>query len=274
LDDAHSPMRPMPSTELPEEVLLRIQEVSRRGVWDYGLAFSAVLCLSATVLTAVLETRQFQVNVEAPAPVFFGALALLLLLAWTLQDRTRRAYLAHFRSLAEMLQHRHGAERAFRDPLTGAYNRAALQDVSERFLKRVTRSQKDLSLVILDLDDFHSLNRRHGHAAGDTALIEFTQILHGSTRGSDIVARYGGDEFVLLLVETPIEGAQVVVRRIEERVAARNAQLVGGRVPLAFTAGAASFKHGMQFTDLFRDADFALLDSKALRPVSRATAAT
>lgn len=257
---------------VPEQLRQRLAGMERRTAFEIGLALALGVALLGMLISALTSAREFQMNFRSPATVFFAVLVLVLLLAWLAQDRAKRARISAFQLMAEML-HRHlRTEQALRDPLTGAYNRAALQELSARYLSRADRSRENLALVVLDLDDFHDLNSRHGHIAGDVALVEFAHILHSSTRGSDIVARYGGDEFILLLGETPLAGATVVINRVKERVATRNAQLAQGQVPLAFTAGAAVFQKGMDFVTLFREADYDLLQRKAGRRRTAQTA--
>ncbi len=239
--------------------------MERRSPWEMGLLAALGVALVAMLVYALLLRTDLQVNVRAPGSIFFAALTLLLLLAWLAQDRARRAHIAQFQMITEVL-HRHlGTEQALRDALTGVYNRAALDELSERYLRRADRSDLPLTLVVLDLDYFHELNSTYGHIAGDLALAEFAHTLQSSTRGSDVLARYGGDEFVLLLAETPRAGAEVVIRRVQDRVRTRNAQLSEGQIPLNFTVGVAGFQKGMDFTELFRQADLDLLQRKAQR---------
>ena len=86
--------------------------------------------------------------------------------------------------------------------LTGVYNRAALLESASYYINRAARTGEPLALIVMDLDRFHELNNKFGHTAGDLALASFAHVLQGSTRGSDVAARYGGDEFVLLLADT------------------------------------------------------------------------
>ena len=130
-------------------------------------------------------------------------------------------------------------------------------------MNRAERTGEPLALIIMDLDRFHELNNKFGHIAGDLALATFANVLQRCTRGSDVAARYGGDEFVLLLAETTPEGAEVVIRRVREELRAHNAPAAERHIPLSFSAGTAIFQKGMNFEALFREADLDLLRRKA-----------
>ncbi len=104
------------------------------------------------------------------------------------------------------------------DDLTQLYNSRYLNDALRKETKRAMRSGWPLSLLFIDLDGFKRLNDAHGHLLGSRALIEAAAIIRGSARETDIVARFGGDEFAILLPETGQEGAQSVARRIRDRI--------------------------------------------------------
>lgn len=254
-----------PPVSVAEEFREHLRQLSRPSAWAIGLGIAAGASLLAMVATAMLGARQFRVDVSGPAPLFFGALALLLLMAWLVQDRTRTSYVNFFRMMGEMLHRSQTQEELRRDTLTGTYNRAALHEFAEIYLSHANRSRQPLTLVVADLDHFGELNNRFGHMAGDSALADFAQLLMRATRGSDIVARYGGDEFVLLLTETPREGSDTVVDRVKREVAKRNEALTKGQVPVSFTAGSALLERGMAFPELFAKADVDLLRRKSQR---------
>jgi diguanylate cyclase (GGDEF)-like protein len=106
------------------------------------------------------------------------------------------------------------------DDLTGLYNSRYLNQVLRRETKRASRSGRPLSLLFIDLDGFKSINDSHGHLSGSRALVEAAAIIRGSARETDVVSRFGGDEFALVLPDTGGEGAFAVGERIRDRVAA------------------------------------------------------
>ena len=107
---------------------------------------------------------------------------------------------------------------AFHDPLTGLINRGVMDRILTRECERAKRYHSDLCLVFFDLDDFKSINDTYGHDKGDQALIITANIFEGLRRGSDIIARYAGDEFVAILPSTKIEQAEEFVIRIKNEL--------------------------------------------------------
>jgi diguanylate cyclase (GGDEF)-like protein len=105
------------------------------------------------------------------------------------------------------------------DPLTGLYDYGYLWDRLEQEVQRAKRHGRALSIVMLDIDWFKRYNDQYGHLWGDIALKEIASILQGISRRSDVVARYGGDEFLMILPETPLDGAAAIGERAREMVA-------------------------------------------------------
>lgn len=111
-------------------------------------------------------------------------------------------------------------ELSVTDDLTQLYNSRYLDLVLRRETKRASRSGRPLSLLFIDLDGFKSINDSHGHLFGSRALVQAAAVIRGSARETDVVARFGGDEFAVVLPDTGGEGAFAVGERIRERIAA------------------------------------------------------
>jgi diguanylate cyclase (GGDEF)-like protein len=132
------------------------------------------------------------------------------------------------------------------DPLTGALNRRAFEIAAERERLRAARHGAALTLAYLDVDHFKRANDRLGHRAGDRVLEEAAAAIARAVRGTDLFARFGGDEFVLLLPETDAREAMTVVQRV--RAAAAAAGRAAG-YPVALSAGIATFRFPPESVD-------------------------
>jgi diguanylate cyclase (GGDEF)-like protein len=118
--------------------------------------------------------------------------------------------------LSNVIAHERLKWLAVRDPLTGLLNRRVMETVLNREFKRAQRYKSPLSLAFIDLDDFKIINDRHGHEWGDALLKYVAGQLGEITRDSDVVARYGGDEFVMILPGTPVLEANKLLQRLQQ----------------------------------------------------------
>lgn len=154
-------------------------------------------------------------------------------------------------------------ELAARDPLTGSYNRRHFSEVVETSLSQAKRYDNDLSCIMLDVDGFKSVNDTHGHQIGDRLLVLVAVTIAGTLRTSDIVARYGGDEFIALLPQTGSEAAGALARRIKERFQQELATTLPD-VHVTLSLGIASLQgsHAADAETLVRAADDAMYQAK------------
>jgi diguanylate cyclase (GGDEF)-like protein len=151
------------------------------------------------------------------------------------------------------------------DDLTRLYNSRFLNQVLRRETKRASRSGRPLSMVFVDLDGFKQVNDRYGHLSGSKALVEAAAIIRGCARETDVVARFGGDEFALVLPDTGRDGAQSVAARIRERLgSARFLAADGLSVHLTASIGVATLPDvAGSAEELIRAADMAMYRVKA-----------
>ena len=148
------------------------------------------------------------------------------------------------------------------DPLTGAMNRRYFNSLFSRALKRAARHETPLCLAMLDLDHFKKINDLHGHQAGDEALRQFSRYCERQARGTDVFARIGGEEFVLLMADTSIEGAMIILGRLREGVAAMRLHGSQGMFQIQVSAGIAQYRRGDSMESLTQRADKALYEAK------------
>ncbi|MFD1625590.1 diguanylate cyclase [Azospirillum griseum] len=145
------------------------------------------------------------------------------------------------------------------DALTGLANRASLNDRFAKEIERATRHKRPLSVIMCDLDHFKRVNDRLGHLAGDRMLREFAAIARASTRSIDVVARWGGEEFLILCPETDAEAALIVARRLCEAV---RGHIFATGWPHSVSVGVASLRPNDTVDSLLLRADEALYQAK------------
>jgi diguanylate cyclase (GGDEF)-like protein len=150
-----------------------------------------------------------------------------------------------------------------RDDLTGLYNQKALYSKLDQELARASRYGRQLGFIMLDLDFFKTVNDRHGHQVGSEALKIVADVILRSIRNTDWAARFGGDEFSVVLPETDPAGARAAAERIRRNIEQHEFQVAGQRVEVRASLGTAIYEPGMSRDLLVRRADEALYQAKA-----------
>src|SRR2546427_6275164 len=186
--------------------------VSLAGVL-VGIGFLAILFPAA-----FLSQGNFRFEVTVSKQLVIALATLLILLNTYLV--TRRLELRKMREglVSATIQNELVRLQSFTDPLTEIYNRRSLDDMATRYIGQARRSHKPLTFLLVDVDRFKQVNTRFGHLTGDFVLAEIAALLKTSVRGSDAVVRYGGDEFLLILADTSVVGANSVIERLRRAV--------------------------------------------------------
>jgi diguanylate cyclase (GGDEF)-like protein len=212
---------------------------------------SSVLCLPLTVenrAIGVIEAIRHHGSFEKPDEELLCELSRVASIALNNALRYERA------------------ERMYmQDDLTRLYNSRYLRQFIEREIKRARRYGSPFSVIFIDIDGFKEVNDSFGHRVGSEALCEIAELLSGSVRDTDVVARYGGDEFTIVLPETGAELALSTAERIRARIAAMDFS-GGSQYSFRLTAsfGVAAFpEHAESAADLLEKADLAMYEAKA-----------
>ncbi len=234
---------------IPPSLLVFIMVVLGNGM-RYGMrlfAESLLGCFAATML--VLSTRYLIDGATlSPGLIFLNLFGgIILIYAYILMGRIER-------------NQRELELRSNLDILTGLLNRRALLEVVNTMFQRLQRNQRKFALLFADLDKFKAVNDELGHATGDLVLKNFAEIIRRSIRSTDIAARFGGDEFVILLEDTRLEDAECVATRIQQRVSHWSNN---NSVDFSVTFGLGEAPtHGDNFHSLLEQVDQALYHSK------------
>ena len=216
----------------------------------YGLRFfqeAVIGCFALGGLTLLLQYPDLR-DVMTLHTVFFALFGGIIILY---------AY-----ALAHSIEHaRRQLERErSTDMLTGLLNRRALYERAEELFQRIERGNQPLVVVFADIDRFKRVNDAHGHHVGDRVLAEIAQLLNTSVRGTDVVGRFGGDEFILLLPDTVLDGGTTVAQRLQQTLSgwAREQKL---DLSLSIGLGQAP-QHGRDLKSVIERVDQAMYQSK------------
>lgn len=152
-------------------------------------------------------------------------------------------------------------ELSIRDELTGLFNARHFFELAEAEIRRTTRYGHPLSLIFIDLDDFKKFNDAHGHLAGDKVLAALGRVLSSSIRDTDAAFRYGGEEFIILLPETPGKEAMLQADRVRE--AFRGITFTPAQACQTLSVGVAQFKAGETLREFIHRADQAMYRAKS-----------
>jgi diguanylate cyclase (GGDEF)-like protein len=239
---------------LPVPTLFRMQEPGSGHAHQLTLA----MFVSAA---AVSFTRGVAVAAGVAPPELTSASPVNVLLALALLG----AVAAGAFSFLIMLRQRDVATLAMLDGLTGILNRPTLHDQVERVLGLARRRGFACSVLLADLDRFSQINVEQGHRGGDEVLRHFVTLARGVVRREDVLGRYGGEQFAMLLFATPAAGALALARRLRTALASKPPRIRGLGIALTASYGVAESRPGaeLEATELLRRADAALVEAKA-----------
>jgi diguanylate cyclase (GGDEF)-like protein len=157
------------------------------------------------------------------------------------------------------------AEQARTDPLTGALNRRAMEEAALRETSRSIRHGHRLCMIMLDIDHFKLLNDTRGHAAGDYALQALVRTVKTMLRKQDLLARTGGEEFTILLPDTPVDAGLVAAERVRQAVEALDVPFEEASIKFTVSAGVAQLDPSQGgWENMMRRADSAMYEAKEL----------
>ncbi len=168
------------------------------------------------------------------------------------------------RSLRSLeLQREELCKQLEQDSLTGVSSRTSVLREMARAIERATKTGQPLVVIMVDLDHFKSVNDQHGHLIGDRVLKDVAMRIKAALRGFDLVGRYGGEEFVVLLENTSLHTARQVAERIRRRIAGEPVQIQGVALTMSLSQGLALYSEGEDVQTLLRRADQAMYRAKA-----------
>jgi diguanylate cyclase (GGDEF)-like protein len=166
----------------------------------------------------------------------------------------------------EISERKHVEERLARiatsDMLTGVMNRRAMFEQLRYQLVRHQRNKTPFVILVADVDHFKNINDTYGHDVGDQALIAVADILLNSTRSQDLISRWGGEEFLILLPDTDLKGGAIAAEKIRSRMSEEAVKADKHSLKLTLSIGVAEYKYGQTIEKCIKDADSALYQAK------------
>ncbi len=219
--------RLMESEGQSESVLARVSRqlasLEKRD-WELWLVVTGTGILVAAGLIAVLfpaailKEGNVHMEINVSRELFIGLVALLVLFNTYIIGRRMDLRRTREAVVSTALQSELIRIQSLTDPLTEVYNRRSLDEMAGKYMSRAKRLEKPLAFVVIDVDEFKEINSRFGHLTGDVVLSEVATLLKMAVRGSDVVVRFGGDEFLIVLADCGTDGGQVVTGRIVKYV--------------------------------------------------------
>lgn len=256
---------PSDETRAPQQARASSKDVAVVSfAWVSFLPYALIPVVIGLTLYVLLQGRT-----DPLAWGVYAASLLLIVLVLIRQVALIRTVAVYAHATTQLNEELHAANarleaQATTDPLTGLPNHRALLATLTTELERAQRSQHSCTLLFLDLDHFKALNDGYGHATGDEVLIAFGQRLSHCVRGIDTVGRWGGEEFIAILVETTMDEAQEIAERIRTMVSLKPFAISGG-LSLTCSIGMASYPaHATELNILIHAADQAMYAAKRL----------
>ena len=267
--EAQAPSSPSQSSSV-DELLQRIHGLDAidSGMWAKGLLIIVVLCAGFLALVfpnLVWNLDQMRVDTRFLPQFFFGLIALVALYNAYMVEQRKKLQYAREEMVRQLLRAETTENLTLVDPLTEIYNRRYLDKILRREMSRADRSGKPLSVMMIDLDGFKSINTRFGHLVGDRALREVAQLLNRVFRRSDTIVRYGGDEFLIVMPDTSQAQGASAIARLQNEVTTFNQEKGQRKYSLGLSCGVAEYQKGREIRDVIGAADESMYNTKARR---------
>lgn len=226
---------------------------TQRGRW----ILSCMIVLSVCILYApelVWATHDYALNIKHR---FIGSITLVSVLAYYMEKARLVAQQDSDIAKARL------ALLACSDELTGTFNRRGIESKIQDELHRVVRNKTEMSIVLCDVDWFKRINDRYGHDVGDVALQHIARILGDTVRVTDMVGRWGGEEFLIMLPNTSLHKGYQLIERVREKIASEPIVVGEHTLNLSISCGICSTQFLSRFGDLIKAADISLYEAKA-----------
>jgi two-component system cell cycle response regulator len=226
--------------------------------WSFlvlGLAIVGIGMAAYGLLSAPGTAWTIQGITQLIPPMLFGVIALLVLVNFYLAQRDAVIRGLEHELVQQKIEAELNRELALQDPVTEVYNRRYLRVMLSKEISRVKRLGKSLAVMLVDITGFRRVNESLGHTGGDVVLRQIAQLLQSKLRNSDLVVRFGGDEFLLILPDTDDAGVQLLTSRMKEALADWSRRSGMTEFNLRFAIGSARYTQDRPLDDLLKSAE-------------------
>jgi diguanylate cyclase (GGDEF)-like protein len=250
-----------------EEIHKQLQSFDRDSLrlWAAAMLTMCAVALGFVWLvlpTILLHAGSFKTQLWRRPQGFFGAVALILLFNIYMLQRRKALHRARDEMIRELVRVEAEEMLSLLDPVTELFNRRFLDRILPREISHADRNDSPLTIALLDIVGFKSANQRVGEFAGDGILVEVARLLARTFRPADLVIRYGGDEFLVLMPGTDEPSAGRAIERLMKRVEIWNRENARKEFRLQFNVGTAAYSRGTEIATLLAAAEHQLYLSR------------
>lgn len=265
LEDRPAILNDAVPTHTVRELESRLQALDGRDLYLWSIAILVGVILAAGFLAmAVPQWRSgtFEISARYLPTLLFGFAVLVVLVNVYLLEQRLQLKRNRLELIRQLIQTEAAEITAQIDPLTETFNRRCLEAVVGKEIARAERRNSTVSVVMIDLDDFRSVNNQHGHVVGDRMLKIAVDVMRRTFRASDAIVRYGGDEFLVVLPDTNAQQAGCAVQRLQGSIVRWNQNPEIPEVILSMSIGIAEYRTGVTVGELIDDADRKMYEVK------------
>ncbi len=265
LPNLHPPRHEMPVSAAARELESQLEALDGRDLYLWSIAILVAVVVSAGFLALAfpqLRATTFEVSGRYLPALFFGFIALVVLVNVYLLEQKLQLKRNRLELIRQLVRSEAAELTAQIDPLTETFNRRCLEPLLNKELATAERRRTPLAVVMIDLDDFRSINNKHGHSVGDRVLKIAVELMRRTLRASDSIVRYGGDEFVVVMPDTTEQQAGCGLQRLLGNVVRWNQNPEIPDVMISLSIGVAEYRHGVTIGELIDEADRKMYETK------------
>jgi diguanylate cyclase len=213
-------------------------------------------------LPSLWSAESVRVQARFLPTLLMGFIVLVVLVNIYFLEQRRQIKRSRIQVFQQLLRAEVAERDARMDPLTDCFNRRCLEPLLQKEIKRAKRMSTPISVVVIDLDNFRSVNSKFGHLQGDGILKTMVGLIRNTLRASDTIVRYGGDEFVCILPEATDHQAHCAMGRVMNAVGKWNAKKEVPGYEMSLSWGVAEYEEGVSSPDLVDRADRKMYEAK------------